>query len=182
MTHDNAQFVCHNQAYSSICANIMLQIHGECELEANRKDIWPLILDPDKLAILIPGCRSLEEQEQGYYRGRIQIGIAGLAGTYETFVRVVESIPPKYCRFSGEVYGKSGLITGDAELNLMNRGSSCRIKYNASGIVTGALSKINPQYINGIAQSFINLGISRLDRQFVSQGDTSLKENRGSQN
>ena len=168
MTHDNALIVCHNQALKSLWVIIMLEIQGECELEANREKIWPLLFDPETLITLIPGCLTLEEVEQGYYRGQIHIGIAGIGGTYDTSVRVVETNPPEYCLFSGEVIGKSGLITGKAEINLIELNSTCRIKYQVSGIITGALSKFNSRYVENIAQSFIKLGLSRLDQKIVS--------------
>lgn len=154
----------------------MLHIKGEYFLEANRDNIWPLLFDPSILVSLIPGCRSLEEVERGFFRGQIQIGIAAIGGKYETSVRVVETKPPEYCLFSGEVSGKSGLITGEAKLNLIDVDPKCQIIYQANGIISGALSKFDSRYFENIAQTFINHGLSKLERMSSSSGDYPPKE------
>lgn len=154
----------------------MLNVRGEYQLEANRVRIWPLLFDPSILVLLIPGCRSLEEVEHGYYRGQIQVGIAGVGGIYNTSVQVIETNPPKYCCFSGEVSGKSGLITGEAEIDLIDLDCECKIIYQASGIITGALSKINSRYLENIAQSFINMGLAKLARIIKSNGEYRIDD------
>jgi carbon monoxide dehydrogenase subunit G len=62
----------------------MVEIVGSYKLEASIEEVWPRIFDPQSLIGLIPGCQQLEQVSPNEYRGRIQVGIAAVSGTYDT--------------------------------------------------------------------------------------------------
>jgi carbon monoxide dehydrogenase subunit G len=39
------------------------------------------------------------------------------------------------------------------------------IEYQAKGMITGALARLNPRYVEGIARTLINLGLTNLNQQ-----------------
>lgn len=168
MSRDNDSIVCDNQDNSYLWATIMFQMQGECELEANCKDIWHPIFDPSVLTTFIHGCRKLDEKEQGYCRGRIWIETSAMGGINKTTLCIAESIPPKYCRFFGEIHGKSGLMSEEDEVHLCKRVSSYRAIYLTCASITEAVSN-NPRYIKSTVQSLIKLEISKLERKIVSE-------------
>jgi hypothetical protein len=141
----------------------MVEIVGSHRLEAPIDEVWPRIFDPTSLVSLIPGCQQLEQVSPDEYRGRIQVGIAAVSGTYETYVRVVERDPPHRCRFEGEVSGATGSIKGEASFTLEEvEERNSVIEYQAKGMITGALAKLNPRFVEGIAQTLIRLGLAKL--------------------
>jgi len=147
----------------------MIKISGSCELEAAREKVWPRIFDPISLMEMIPGCQRLERVGVDEYRGQIQIGVAGVSGTYDTYVTVVEQIPPGYCRFEGEVSGATGTIKGQASFQLKEVERNSQVTYEAQTIITGALAKLSPRFIEGTVQMLIKLGMARLNRQLKAQ-------------
>jgi carbon monoxide dehydrogenase subunit G len=148
----------------------MIEIVGGHTLEAPIDEVWPLIFDPTSLMSLIPGCQKLEQVSPDEYRGQIQVGIAAVSGTYDTYVRVVERDPPHSCRFEGEISGVTGSIRGEAAFNLkeVDEGGSL-IEYQAKGMITGALAKLSPRFVEGVAQTLIKLGLANLNKQFQAQ-------------
>ena len=144
--------------------NKLINISGNHIFGAPREKLWPLLFDPNNLMEIIPGCKSLEVNEKGNYHGKIQIGLAGISGNFITNIRIVDTDPPQFCRFSGEVSGSSGVITGSAEIILAEEDENCLIVYNANGIITGALGYFNPRYIEGITQTLIKHGLNKLER------------------
>ena len=148
----------------------MVEIVGSYKLEASIEEVWPRIFDPQSLIGLIPGCQQLEQVSPNEYRGRIQVGIAAVSGTYDTYVKVVERDPPHRCRFEGEVSGATGSIQGATSFILkeVDEGDSL-IEYQAKGMITGALAKLSPRFVEGVAQTLIKLGLANLNKQLQAQ-------------
>jgi carbon monoxide dehydrogenase subunit G len=143
----------------------MIRIEGNYTLAAPREQVWPLIFDPYSLMALIPGCQRLEQVSPGEYRGQVQVGLASVSGTYATIVKVLESQPPENCKFEGEISGPAGLIKGTATFTLLDSGEKSILKYEAQGLVTGALSKLSPRFVEGVVSSFLKIGLANLNRQ-----------------
>ena len=148
----------------------MVEIVGSYELEASIDEVWPRIFDPTSLMSLIPGCQQLEQVGPDEYQGQIQVGVAAVSGIYESYVRVVEREPPHKCRFEGEVSGATGTIKGDASFTLkeVNEHNSL-IEYQAKGMITGALAKLSPRFVEGVSQTLIKLGLATLNRGLRAQ-------------
>jgi carbon monoxide dehydrogenase subunit G len=141
----------------------MIKIAGTYKLASPVDQVWPRIFDVQSLMSLIPGCQQLEEVAPGEYRGQIQVGVAGMSGTYATTVRVVESDPPRLCRFAGEVSGTAGTITGEASFRLTEvDGGHSLLEYEAQGMITGALGKLSPRFVEGVARTLLNMGLAKL--------------------
>jgi carbon monoxide dehydrogenase subunit G len=43
------------------------------------------------------------------------------------------------------------------------------IEYRAKGMITGALAKLSPRFVEGVAQTLIKLGLASLNRQLQAQ-------------
>jgi hypothetical protein len=114
---------------------------------------------------IVTGCESLNYIGEGEYTGKLRLGLAEISGSYKTRILIVESDPPRYCRYDGGVNGKSGLISGDAKIYLSDNEEKCLIDYQANGIITGALWHFNPGFIEGIVQTLIKHGLIKMDRK-----------------
>ena len=175
MTHDNVVILCHNHLWAPL-GLVMIKITGSHELEATREKVWPRIFDPISLMGLIPGCQLLERIGVDQYSGQIQIGLAGVSGLYDMSVRVVDQAPPAYCRFEGEVSGSAGRINGQALFQLKEVKENSQINYEAQAMITGALAKLSPRFIEGTIQALIKLGMASLNRQLRAQLVDNAKE------
>jgi carbon monoxide dehydrogenase subunit G len=148
----------------------MVEIAGNYIFKASIDEVWPRIFDPTSLMDLIPGCQQLEQVGPDEYRGQIQVGIAAVSGTYNTYVRVVERDAPHRCRFEGEVSGATGTIKGEATFTLKEvEDRSNVIEYQAKGMITGALAKLSPRFVEGVAQTLIKLGLANLNKNLQTQ-------------
>lgn len=146
----------------------MIRLTGSYKFGVSREIVWPHIFDPKFLVDIIPGCESLDYTGEGEYTGKMRLGLAGISGIYNTRILIVESDPPRYCRYDGEVNGKSGLISGEAKIYLSEDEDRCLIDYQANGIITGALSHFNLRFIEGIAQTLIKHGLAKMDRKIFA--------------
>jgi carbon monoxide dehydrogenase subunit G len=152
----------------------MMQIEGSYLISAPREQVWPLIFDPQALIGLIPGCQRIEQISAGEYRGKIQVGLAAVNGSYDTLIKILASQPPESCRFEGEISGPTGLVKGDATFTLMDSAGNSLLVYHAQAIVTGALAKLSPRFIEGAVHTCLKIGLGNLNRQ-VQQAAPSFE-------
>ena len=150
-----------------------MKITGSYTLDATRAEVWPHIFDPAELASLIPGCQQLEQVSPDEYRGQFMVWLSAVNGAYETTVRVLEREEAERCRFQGDVTGPAGAVTGTAEFTLADSaggaGGQTLLTYEAQGILTGALSRMSPRFVEGVAKTLINQGLDKLNRDLQAE-------------
>ncbi len=140
-----------------------LEIADEYTFDAPREAIWPSIFDPRELVRVVPGCESLEQTGDDEYRGVLRLGIAAVGGTYQTVVRVLETTPPSFCRMQGDISGAPGALVGEAQFRLEEVDGKTRLTYEGQATITGALGRMSPRLIEGVARSLIKQGLARLE-------------------
>lgn len=143
----------------------MIKIQGSQMLKASREELWPHLFDPCSLLEMIPGCDQLNQIDDHEYRGEIRIGLAGVNDSYSTTVRLKRVAPPHSCAFEGVIAGSSGEIKGEASFSLQQTSEGTRIDYLAQGIISGALAKLSPRFIEGVVTTLINFSLEKLDRR-----------------
>lgn len=146
-----------------------MKVTGSYTLDAPRTDVWPHIFDPAELASLIPGCQRLEQVSPDEYRGQFMVWLSAINGTYETTVRVLEREEPERCRFAGDVTGPTGRVSGTAAFALADSGEQTLLTYEAQGILSGALARMSPRFVEGVAKTLINQGLDKLNRDLQAE-------------
>ena len=139
-----------------------MKIAGQSTLEATAESIWPLIFDPRTLLQLLPGCEQVEQVAPDEYRGRMTLRIPAIAGTYETWVKVLKYEAPSFCQIQGEATGSSGSVRGQASFTLQPDAQQTRIEYQGDAQIGGPLAGMNPRFAEGVAQMLIRQGLARL--------------------
>ena len=147
-----------------------MKIAGSYALDAPAERIWPLIFDPAELLQLIPGCEQIEEVSPGEYRGRLTLRIAALGGTFQTYLKLIDSDPPTHSRFAGELVGPGGMITGQASFRLTEAQQHTTLDYEGQAQITGPLGNMNSRLVEGVAQALIRQGLDRLNAESASSG------------
>jgi carbon monoxide dehydrogenase subunit G len=147
-----------------------MKIAGSYTLTGPREKIWPLIYDPAALMNLIPGCEQLEQINPTEYRGKMQLRFPGVAGVYHTYVKILERDEPHFSRFEGEVNGPAGSVKGTASFELKDAEErQTVISYQGQAMITGALAKLSPRFVEGVAQTLLKQGLAALDQQVQQQ-------------
>jgi carbon monoxide dehydrogenase subunit G len=139
-----------------------MKIAGQSTLDAAVESIWPLIFDSRTLLELLPGCEQVEQVAPDEYRGRMTLRIPAIAGTYETWVKVLKYEAPSFCQIQGEATGSGGSVRGQASFTLKPDAQQTRIEYQGDAQIGGPLAGMNPRFAEGVAQMLIRQGLARL--------------------
>jgi carbon monoxide dehydrogenase subunit G len=134
-----------------------------------RDAVYAAICDPRALLEIIPGCEEIEQVSRDEYRGRIALRLPGIAGSYDTVVRLVAADPPAHGGFDGRIEGRVGRIVGRASFTLSEQDGGTAIEYEGRGVVSGPLARLDARFLEGLAGSLIDEGLSRLDRRLQAQ-------------
>ncbi len=147
-----------------------MKIAGRYTLDGSRESIWPLIHDPTALISFIPGCEQIEQVSPDEYRGQINVRLPAVAGTYTTYVKLIEQDEPDYCCFEGEVDGSAGTIQGTAWFKLTEAmNGQTLLEYEGQAMIMGALARLDCRFAEGIVQTFIKQGLGKLNQQVQLQ-------------
>ena len=142
-----------------------MNVRGQSTVDAPREAVFAAICDPGALLEVIPGCQEIHRVSADEYRGRISIRLPAIVGAYDTTVRLVETDPPAFGAFEGQVEGKVGAIAGRAAFRLEDDGGRTVIEYEGSGVVSGPLARLDSRFIESLATSLIDEGLARLGRR-----------------
>lgn len=141
-----------------------MNVRGRTAVNAPREAVFAAICDPGALLEVIPGCLEINEVSAGEYRGRIEIRLPAIVGTYDARVRLVQADPASYGLLEGRVEGKAGMIEGRASFRLAEDGGKTVVDYEGTAVVSGPLARLDSRFIEGVAASLIDQGLARLGR------------------
>jgi len=142
-----------------------MKVAGSYILDGTRECLWPLIYDPTALANVIPGCEHLEQIGLDEYRGQVHIRLPAVGGTYTTYVKLIERDEPNYCCFAGEVNGAAGSVSGTASFRLKAMEARTLLEYEGQALISGPLARLDSRFVEGVAQTLIKQGLSKLNQQ-----------------
>ena len=142
-----------------------MKVAGSYILDGTRECIWPLIYDPASLVTFIPGCEQLEQISSDEYRGQVHIRLPAVGGIYTTYVKLIERDEPNYCRFAGEVSGTAGSVSGTASFRLKAMDARTLLEYEGQALISGPLARLDSRFVEGVAQTLIKQGLSKLNQQ-----------------
>jgi 2-furoyl-CoA dehydrogenase large subunit len=141
-----------------------LQGEGSAEVSASPQVVSDMLLDPNTLQAVIPGCHSVEKVSDTYFRADVTLGIGPVKGKYRAEVKLSDLDPPHAVTLSGSADGALGHGAGEGRITLVPReggGTTLTYKYDAE--VGGKVASIGGRLLDGatrviIGQFFIAVG------------------------
>lgn len=133
-----------------------LQGEGRAEVGASPQAVWDMLLDPDTLRAVIPGCHSVEKISDTHFRADVTLGIGPVKGKYRAEVRLSGLDPPHAVTLSGSADGALGHGAGEGRITLVPReggGTTLTYKYDAE--IGGKVASIGGRLLDGATRVII---------------------------
>ena len=138
---------------------------GEFVVPADKSDIWDTLLDPNKLANVIPGCHELVSVGDNDYTADMSIGVGAVRGRFVARVRLSELVPPDHAVLSGSLEGPLGSSAGRGHVQLEETDGGTRISYRYNVKVGGKVAAVGGRLLEGASRALINQFFRRLVKQ-----------------
>jgi len=135
---------------------------GRVRIALSPERAWDTLLDPDALAAVIPGCRSLAMPEEGRYVGTVRIGIGAVRGEYDFEVRLSDVDRPRSVTLRGTGRGSLGSGAGEATLSLGPDGDGTLLDYSFSAEASGKVAAVGGRMLDAAARMLIRQFFSAL--------------------
>jgi len=138
---------------------------GEVVVPGERAAIWNTLLDPEKLARVIPGCHGLERVGDNDYTADISLGVGAVRGRFAAKVRLSDLVEQESAVLSGGLEGPLGSSSGRGHVTLKDDENGTRIAYRYNVAVSGKVAAVGGRMLEGASRALINQFFRRLSRQ-----------------
>ena len=139
-----------------------LQGEGSAFVPCAPELVWRTLLDPDKLAKVIPGCHKLEQVGPNSYRADLSLGVGAVRGRFQARISLTDLDPPKTAVISGGLQGSLGSSEGTGNISLEAVEGGTRVSYDYGFDISGKVAAIGARMLDGTARVVVNQFFQRL--------------------
>jgi len=143
---------------------------GETLVPADRGEVWRTLLDPEKLAAVIPGCHALDRVSEDNYRAEVSLGVGPVRGRFKATVALSDKVEPEAATLSGGLTGPLGASEGSGHVTLRAEGGGTRVSYDYEIALSGTVASVGGRMLEGAARALVNQFFQRLVAQVGGAG------------
>jgi carbon monoxide dehydrogenase subunit G len=129
-----------------------MKVEGNYTINSPRERLYQLMIDPDVLGRCVPGCQSLEEQEDGSYKMTMKAGVGSIKGLFIGLIRLDDIRAPEHYKMIVEGKGAPGFVKGEGALDLAEQGDGTVINYAGDVSVGGTLASVGQRMVLSAAK------------------------------
>jgi 2-furoyl-CoA dehydrogenase large subunit len=142
-----------------------LRGEGRTHVNAPPAAVWEMLLDPNTLQAVIPGCHSVEKISDTHFRADVTIGIGPVKGRYHAEVRLSDLDPPHAVTLGGSAEGGLGFGSGEGRITLTpDQNSGTTLDYEYTAAIGGKVASIGGRLLDGAARVIIGQFLAALAR------------------
>jgi carbon monoxide dehydrogenase subunit G len=148
----------------------MVEIDGTYEIAAPREVVWDMVLDPEILSRIVPGCEKLERTDENKYKGKMRIKVGPVDGVYQGTLELsdLRSLEGFHLAINGR--GASGNIRGEGDVQLEPAGNGgTLLRYVGQGEVSGRMATVGQRLTQSSARAITKQCLNNLDQQVVAR-------------
>ncbi|MGH8223850.1 MAG: SRPBCC family protein [Woeseiaceae bacterium] len=143
-----------------------MEIKGEYRIARAREEVWRALNDPALLAKCIPGCESLELQDDGRMHAQINAAIGPVRARFDTRITLENLNPPASYTLAGESKsGAAGFGRGRADVRLSEEAGGTVLDYDAHFTVGGRLAQVGSRLVLGATRKMADDFFGRFSRE-----------------
>ncbi|PWK34225.1 xanthine dehydrogenase family protein molybdopterin-binding subunit [Cupriavidus plantarum] len=142
-----------------------LTARGTVELDATPEAVFAVLLDPEALAKVVPGCHALERTVENHYRADVTVGVGMIKARFEAEIALSDLDPPRRLRLAGAGMSSLGSARGAGLVELVPHGGGTRLIYDYEAEVTGKVAAVGGRMLEGAAKVVLRQLFESLGRQ-----------------
>ena len=97
--------------------NFHLRLEREYHIEQPLNLVWDSILDPDLLAEILPGCKSLNSISDTKFEAEVEIKIGPVKSAFNSQLEISNVRPNEGYHFEMSGIGKKGHMSGSGDIS-----------------------------------------------------------------
>ncbi len=130
-----------------------MEMNVEQSIAADRETVWNALNDPAILKAAIPGCESLELEDENRFAAKITARVGPVKAKFNFKVELADLDPPTSYTINGEGQGgAAGFAKGSARVTLTEQDAGTLLHYSVKANVGGKLAQLGGRLIDGTAR------------------------------
>ncbi len=143
-----------------------LRGEGSASVGVPPERVWDMLLDPETLKAVIPGCQSVEKVSETHFRADVTLGIGPVTGRYRANVKLSDLDPPHAVTLGGTAEGALGFGGGEGRITLTPDGEGgTRMTYAYDAAIGGKVASIGGRLLDGATRVIIGQFFAALARR-----------------
>jgi hypothetical protein len=147
-------------------------VEGTHTFPGPREVVWALLLDPEVLAMTMPGAATITKASDDRYEGKMKIGIGPItAAEFDIVITMTDMVEPLHYALQIEGRGRFGFIRGNASVTLDADGASTVMHYQADLMVGGKIAAVGQRLLDSVSRMLLKQGLeamsAELDRRLA---------------
>jgi 2-furoyl-CoA dehydrogenase large subunit len=139
---------------------------GEAKVAAAPDAVWDMLLDPDTLASIIPGCHGVERLSDTHFCADVTLGVGPVTGRYKADIRLSDLMRPQSVTLTGIVTGALGDARGTGRIRLLPMSDGgVTLAYDYDAEIGGKVASIGGRLLDGAARMVIRQFFTALARK-----------------
>jgi 2-furoyl-CoA dehydrogenase large subunit len=138
---------------------------GHVMIPAHPQTVWAMLLDPDVLGAIIPGCQDIEKESPTRLRADVLIGIGPVKGRYRVDITLGDLDPPRAVTLTGSAIGALGFGRGSGRILLAGEPLATQLQYEYAVRIGGKLAAVGDRLLDGAARFLIGQFFAALRRR-----------------
>ena len=130
-----------------------MDLSGEYSFEASPEQVFDAMIDPNVVAVCMPGCERLEPIGENRYRAVLSMGIAAITGRYEGTIELRDLNRPSSYVLAIDSRGKPGFVKGEGRLELTAaEGGGTTVKFSGKAQIGGTIARVGQRLVGGASK------------------------------
>ena len=129
-----------------------MKVEGNYTINSPRERLYQLMIDPNVLGRCVPGCQSLEAQEDGSFKMTMKAGVGSIKGLFTGLIRLDDIREPEHYKMIVEGKGAPGFVKGEGALDLADQGEETVVNYAGDVSVGGTLASVGQRMVLSAAK------------------------------
>ena len=147
-----------------------MTINGHYKFNESTTTLWKMLNDPDVLARITPGIKSLEPMGPDQYTAVSEVKIGPVQGSFQGTLSLKDKIENTSTIVVIDQKSKMGNVSAEITIQLESHGDDeTTIVYEGSAKISGMLARIGQRIIGGV--------VSTLSKQFFTSLEQALENN-----
>lgn len=150
-----------------------LKIEGRYDFNFPRELVFALLVDPEALKGCMPGCKRFDPIGPDEYEVTLEMGVAGIKGTYSGKAKIADQDPPNRLKLVVEGSGTPGFVRGEGVLTLEQNGEKTVVVVSGDATAGGLIANVGQRMLGGVAKMIIGQFFECMRGQAASRAGAS---------
>ncbi|MEP7273991.1 MAG: carbon monoxide dehydrogenase subunit G [Acidobacteriota bacterium] len=129
-----------------------MKLEGTYVVHSPREHLWRLMIDPDVLRRVVPGCEALEALPDGAYKLTLKAGVGSIKGLFNGTIKLEDLCEPEHYKMNVDARGTSGFVKGIGTLDLAEQGEDTLVTYAGDINIGGTLASVGQRMVQSSAK------------------------------